>query len=83
MGRLEKIVVLTVLFLVAVVLGVALTPTGNPNQRGQKNGAVASGAGEQNAKDSAGKAAEEFVREKAGASAAIIRFIQEKRLLTS
>ena len=31
MGRLEKIVVLTVLFLVAVVLGVALTPAGEKN----------------------------------------------------
>ncbi len=33
MGRLEKIVVLTVLFLVAVVLGVALTPTGEGTSR--------------------------------------------------
>jgi nucleoid-associated protein YgaU len=36
MGRLEKIVVLTVLFLVAVVLGVALTPTGE--KKPQKEG---------------------------------------------
>ncbi|MEO6709416.1 MAG: LysM peptidoglycan-binding domain-containing protein [Planctomycetota bacterium] len=41
MGRLEKIVVLTVLFLVAVVLGVALTPTGDPSAREHKGGPVA------------------------------------------
>ncbi|HTF90758.1 MAG TPA: LysM peptidoglycan-binding domain-containing protein [Planctomycetota bacterium] len=41
MGRLEKIVVLTVLFLVAVVLGVALTPTGDPGGREHKGGPVA------------------------------------------
>ena len=38
MGRLEKIVVLTVLFLVAVVLGVSLTPTGDPSHRDPKGG---------------------------------------------
>ncbi|HUR29161.1 MAG TPA: LysM peptidoglycan-binding domain-containing protein [Planctomycetota bacterium] len=41
MGRLEKIVVLTVLFLVAVVLGVALTPTGASSERGQRGGPIA------------------------------------------
>ncbi len=43
MGRLEKIVVLTVLFLVAVVLGVALTPTGDSSSRSPGKGAVAQG----------------------------------------
>ena len=38
MGRLEKIVVLTVLFLVAVVLGVALTPSGESPYAADKQG---------------------------------------------
>lgn len=40
MGRLEKIVVLTVLFLVAVVLGVALTPSGGKSSREGARGPV-------------------------------------------
>lgn len=43
MGRLEKIVVLTVLFLVAVVLGVALTPTGDSSSHGSGKSPVAQG----------------------------------------